>query len=245
MYTSQSNRTTELAPGQKDRRDTGDTNKLLNSYGGPDSSQDNLSREYEEHMDKLKAKFKKELQDVNAIQEKPEQFKNHQLPLARIKKIMKSDEDVKMISAEAPILFAKACELFIMDVTFRALFHTNYNKRKTLQKSDIASTVGMSEMFDFLIDVIPREEPDKDFLAKREADKTSSANMYRLMPKSNMLDMNSSGLMRNPLSNQFGQTRMLSNRYEQPHLYQPDIEQDKDLDRNSQVSHSLFGSKKH
>ena len=36
-------------------------------------------------------------------------FKNHQLPLARIKKIMKADEDVRMISAEAPILFAKAC----------------------------------------------------------------------------------------------------------------------------------------
>ncbi|KAE8705207.1 Nuclear transcription factor Y subunit C-4 [Hibiscus syriacus] len=32
-------------------------------------------------------------------------FKNHQLPLARIKKIMKVDEDVCMISAEAPILF--------------------------------------------------------------------------------------------------------------------------------------------
>ena len=26
----------------------------------------------------------------------PEQFKNHQLPLARVKKIMKSDEDVKV-----------------------------------------------------------------------------------------------------------------------------------------------------
>jgi len=36
-------------------------------------------------------------------------FKNHQLPLARIKKIMKSDEDVRMISSETPVLFAKAC----------------------------------------------------------------------------------------------------------------------------------------
>jgi len=36
-------------------------------------------------------------------------FKNHNdLPLARIKRIMKSDEDVRMISAEAPVLFAKA-----------------------------------------------------------------------------------------------------------------------------------------
>ena len=44
------------------------------------------------------------------------------LPLARIKKIMKSDEDVRMISAEAPVLFAKACELFILDLSMRAWY---------------------------------------------------------------------------------------------------------------------------
>lgn len=38
------------------------------------------------------------------------------LPLARIKKIMKSDDDVRMISSEAPTLFAKACEIFILEV---------------------------------------------------------------------------------------------------------------------------------
>lgn len=47
-------------------------------------------------------------------------FKNHNdLPLARIKRIMKSDEDVRMISAEAPVLFAKACEMFILELTLR------------------------------------------------------------------------------------------------------------------------------
>ena len=34
-------------------------------------------------------------------------LKRQELPLARIKKIMKLDEDVKMISAEAPVLFGK------------------------------------------------------------------------------------------------------------------------------------------
>ena len=52
-------------------------------------------------------------------------FKTYPLPLARIKKVMKSDEEVKvgliarcsgrradkqMISAEVPIMFSKACE---------------------------------------------------------------------------------------------------------------------------------------
>ena len=34
---------------------------------------------------------------------------------------MKSDEDVRMISAEAPVLFAKACELFITEITLRCV----------------------------------------------------------------------------------------------------------------------------
>jgi hypothetical protein len=38
-----------------------------------------------------------------------------------------------MISAEAPVLFAKACEMFIHELTLRAWIHTDENKRRTLQ----------------------------------------------------------------------------------------------------------------
>jgi nuclear transcription factor Y gamma len=85
-------------------------------------------------------------------------FKMHQLPLARIKKVMKADEDVKMISAEAPILFAKACEIMILELTMRAWIHAEENKRRTLQRSDIATAISKSDMFDFLIDIVPRDE---------------------------------------------------------------------------------------
>ncbi|KAJ8554016.1 hypothetical protein K7X08_024694 [Anisodus acutangulus] len=85
-------------------------------------------------------------------------FKNHQLPLARIKKIMKSDEDVRMISAEAPILFAKACELFILELTIRSWLHAEENKRRTLQKNDIAAAITRTDIFDFLVDIVPRDE---------------------------------------------------------------------------------------
>ncbi|XVE56570.1 hypothetical protein DITRI_Ditri04bG0022000 [Diplodiscus trichospermus] len=85
-------------------------------------------------------------------------FKNHQLPLARIKKIMKADEDVRMISAEAPILFAKACELFILELTIRSWLHSEENKRRTLQKNDIAAAITRTDIFDFLVDIVPRDE---------------------------------------------------------------------------------------
>lgn len=85
-------------------------------------------------------------------------YKLHQLPLARIKKVMKADPEVKMISAEAPILFAKGCDIFITELTMRAWIHAEENKRRTLQRTDIASALTKSDMFDFLIDIVPREE---------------------------------------------------------------------------------------
>eukprot|EP00596_Hydrurales_sp_CCMP1899_P011020 CAMPEP_0119037658 /NCGR_PEP_ID=MMETSP1177-20130426/6151_1 /TAXON_ID=2985 /ORGANISM="Ochromonas sp, Strain CCMP1899" /LENGTH=127 /DNA_ID=CAMNT_0006999239 /DNA_START=108 /DNA_END=491 /DNA_ORIENTATION=+ len=79
-------------------------------------------------------------------------FKNHNdLPLARIKRIMKSDEDVRMISAEAPVLFAKACEIFILEMTLRAWGAAEKSKRRTLQKEDIEAAIKNTEIFDFLV----------------------------------------------------------------------------------------------
>ncbi|CAK7897822.1 hypothetical protein CAAN1_15S02498 [[Candida] anglica] len=102
---------------------------------------------------------------INSIEHDEHDFKNHQLPLARIKKVMKTDEDVRMISAEAPILFAKGCDVFITELTMRAWIHAEEHKRRTLQKSDIAAALTKSDMFDFLIDVVPREEekPKKSY----------------------------------------------------------------------------------
>lgn len=110
-------------------------------------------------------------------------FKNQELPLARIKKIMKLDDDVKtmvsrrvqhacravdmsltlvirsqMISAEAPVLFAKAAEIFITELSLRAWIHTEDNKRRTLQRNDIAMAITKYDQFDFLIDIVPRDE---------------------------------------------------------------------------------------
>ena len=82
-------------------------------------------------------------------------FKNHNdLPLARIKRIMKSDEDVRMISAEAPVLFAKACEMFILELTLRSWCYSEKSKRKTLEKEDIQTALRRTDAFDFLAEVV-------------------------------------------------------------------------------------------
>ncbi|XP_061349393.1 nuclear transcription factor Y subunit C-3-like [Gastrolobium bilobum] len=97
--------------------------------------------------------------------EKVIDFKNHSLPLARIKKIMKADEDVRMISAEAPVIFARACEMFILELTLRSWNHTEENKRRTLQKNDIAGAITRTDIFDFLVDIVPREDLKDEVLA--------------------------------------------------------------------------------
>ncbi|KAK3692691.1 histone-fold-containing protein [Podospora appendiculata] len=112
-------------------------------------------------------------QTINHLESDTHDYKLHQLPLARIKKVMKADPDVKMISAEAPILFAKGCDIFITELTMRAWIHAEENKRRTLQRSDIASALAKSDMFDFLIDIVPREEAASH--AKRATGQATSA----------------------------------------------------------------------
>ncbi len=63
-----------------------------------------------------------------------------------------------MISAEAPILFAKACEMFIVEMTHKAYYYASKNGRKTLQRNDIAAAITDTEIYDFLLDIMPRDE---------------------------------------------------------------------------------------
>lgn len=87
------------------------------------------------------------------------------------------------VSLLAPILFCKACEstladspvllpspntwfadfatskVFIAEITARAFIVADSNKRRTLSRADIAKALGKSDQFDFLIDIVPRDEP--------------------------------------------------------------------------------------
>ncbi|KDN51806.1 hypothetical protein RSAG8_00355, partial [Rhizoctonia solani AG-8 WAC10335] len=99
-------------------------------------------------------------QIATAERDEPD-FKHPPLPLARIKKVMKNDPEVKMISADAPILFSKACEIFISEITARAYLVAEQHKRRTLAKADVARALSKSDQFDFLIDIVPREEGAK------------------------------------------------------------------------------------
>ena len=49
--------------------------------------------------------------------------------------------------------------VFIAEITARAFIIADSNKRRTLSRADIAKAVSKSDQFDFLIDILPREDP--------------------------------------------------------------------------------------
>lgn len=59
-----------------------------------------------------------------------------------------------MISAETPVIFARACEMFIMDITIRATQFAEYdNERLVLTKKSILDTIKNTDIFDFLMEI--------------------------------------------------------------------------------------------
>uniref|UniRef100_A0A0D9X5E5 Transcription factor CBF/NF-Y/archaeal histone domain-containing protein n=1 Tax=Leersia perrieri TaxID=77586 RepID=A0A0D9X5E5_9ORYZ len=110
----------------------------------------------QQHQQQLQAFWANQMTEVEQMTD----FRQPNLPLARIKKIMKADEDVKMIAGEAPAVFAKACEMFILDLTTRAWQHTEENKRRTVQRNDVTAAVMKTDIFDFLVDVMPDDHKE-------------------------------------------------------------------------------------
>ncbi|KAL3288053.1 hypothetical protein HHI36_002504 [Cryptolaemus montrouzieri] len=137
---------------------------------------DDQSQTQSEAQNALSTFWGKVMDEIKSI--RTMDLKQQVLPLARIKKIMKLDEDVKMISAEAPLLFAKAAEIFIHELTLRAWIHTEDNKRRTLQRNDIAMAITKYDQFDFLIDIVPRDDikPNK---GREEGVRTGSSDQVQ------------------------------------------------------------------
>nr|XP_017221178.1 PREDICTED: nuclear transcription factor Y subunit C-2-like [Daucus carota subsp. sativus] len=103
-------------------------------------------------------------------------LKKHSLPLAPIKRIMKADNDIRMIAQEANLpLFAKPCEMFIVDMTSQAWIVTEEDKRRTVQKNDIVEAVLKTNMFDFLDNIIPRHELKERILKAKNARQRASS----------------------------------------------------------------------
>jgi len=88
------------------------------------------------------------------------------LPVGRIKSLMRSDEDVRMISAETPVLFSRACELFITELTQAANAIAEEQGSRVIDHAHVMEAIMRHDRFDFLRLVMPA---DPDAIAAAEA----------------------------------------------------------------------------
>ena len=77
-------------------------------------------------------------------------------PAAKIKAIMKADDEVAMISSDAVLAMSAATELFLQELAEAAWKHTSRDSRKTILYKDVANAVESSIEFEFLSDVMKR-----------------------------------------------------------------------------------------
>ena len=109
---------------------------------------------------------------------------------------MKLDEDVKMISAETPLLISKACELFIIELAFRGWTHTIESNRRTLQRNDIAQAISHNDFYDFLLDIVEESCKNKLFYTAHSYSKSPSVPFIGLFDNY-QLNMNNNQEQRN------------------------------------------------
>lgn len=91
--------------------------------------------------------WSKKLKEVNS---ENNCFLKHELPLARIKKLMRVEEDVRNVASEVPQLFSKVTQVFIEEITYKALEKASMRKKRIIQKEDVHEVITSSEIYDFL-----------------------------------------------------------------------------------------------
>ncbi|KAL0268670.1 UNVERIFIED_CONTAM: hypothetical protein PYX00_010514 [Menopon gallinae] len=74
--------------------------------------------------------------------------KHVQLPISRVKTIMKSSPDVENVSSESIHLVAKAAELFIQYLAQKSLMYSD--NKSNLQYKDVAIIVDQDQELEFL-----------------------------------------------------------------------------------------------
>lgn len=88
------------------------------------------------------------------------------LPLARVRRVMKSDDCIRAVTQEAGVLVCKATELFLGSLAERAL-EAEGGDSQALTYTSVAAVVSRTNRLDFLRDVVPTKLPASAVLAAR------------------------------------------------------------------------------
>lgn len=82
--------------------------------------------------------------------EKATEERLSQLPLSRIKSIMKLDPELNLVSSDSVFLMSKVTELFIKSLARESFVFVEQGKKKTVQKKDVESAINAVDALMFL-----------------------------------------------------------------------------------------------
>ncbi|CAL5097891.1 unnamed protein product [Urochloa decumbens] len=97
--------------------------------------------------------WRKKQEEIEAI----EDFRKHPIPMRRLKKVVNAKKGKIMMRTDSPSFLAKACELFVQELTFRAWMCANSHGRRIILGSDIAEAVASIKTYGFLNNVLRSE----------------------------------------------------------------------------------------
>ncbi|KGB76544.1 DNA polymerase epsilon p12 subunit [Cryptococcus deuterogattii 99/473] len=109
-------------------------------------------------------------------------------PVTRVKKIVKADRDIDIMSSEAVFMVSVAAEYFIKHFMEEGYTKARLEKRKLINYRDMANVVARSEEFDFLKDVIPTPMPLSEAIEKRKRKVAAEENLDEDAPASSHLN---------------------------------------------------------
>ena len=92
-----------------------------------------------------------EVEEKDSTTTKPEgEEKLFKFPLGTVKRIIKMDPDVNVISKDSIFLITKALEMFVESLSIEAYSYTAGAKKKTLSKQDVEKAIDAVDALAFL-----------------------------------------------------------------------------------------------
>lgn len=92
------------------------------------------------------------------------------LPLARVRRVMKSDDCIRAVTVEAGVLVAKATELFVGALAQRALESgVGAREPEELTYEAVAAVVSNTGRLDFLRDIVPLKVQASSVLGEQKS----------------------------------------------------------------------------
>ena len=105
-----------------------------------------------------------------AGEDKIEEDEGLSLPLSKIKKIIKADQDYATASQSAVYAAGFATELFVQYLTEQAIFQARTDKRRRIQYQDMSNAVAAQDSLAFLRDTVPKTQPLSELVKNHKVD---------------------------------------------------------------------------